>query len=156
MAGARIQVLYGYVATTVARPLSSDADESPQFGWRLIGGNNRELARGAQSYVTYAQVGEAVQLLRVGLAGLDWPINNDARTGKWHWHAASDGTPVMTGGRPYERERDCRDSIQHVQIALVDAMITPGVTVIRSNAGGRTARPTVHRRARRPIPQDAP
>jgi hypothetical protein len=156
VAGARIQVLYGYAANGVGRPLSAITDESPQFGWRLIGGNNRELARGAQSYVTYAQVGEAVQLLRVGLAGLDWPINNDARTGKWHWHAESAGTPVMTGGRPYERERDCRDCIQHVRIALVDALITPGVTVVRSNNGTRTTRPTVHRNQHRPIPQDAP
>ncbi len=152
MAGARIQVLYGYAANGTLRPQSRLRNEPAHFGWRLIGGNNRELARGAQSYATYTETCEAVQVLRGGLDALDWCLRNDARTGKWHWQAESAGAAVMTGGRSYERERDCRDSIGHVRVALIDAAITPGVTVLRPNDGPSIVRPMVHRR---PIVSDA-
>ena len=138
-------MLYGTAASGALRPVSRVSDDPGQFAWRLIGGNNRELARGAQSYATYAHTCEAVQLLRTGLDALDWTVRNDARTGKWHWQADSAGTAVLTGGRSYERERDCRDSIGHVRLALADAAITPGVTVLRTNGGGRLIRPIPHR-----------
>lgn len=114
-----------------------------EFGWRLIGGNNRELARGAQSFETYALMVDFVQQLRNGVDGLLWPIHNDARSGKWQWRAEEDGVVVMTGGRSYERERDCRDSIHTVRIVLPDVTVSPGVTVLRANTG--VHRPIRHR-----------
>jgi hypothetical protein len=152
VADARVQVLYGYTASGALRPQPNWPDELALFGWRLIGGNNRELARGAQSFATYALVREAVQVLSGVLAELDWAVRNDARTGQWYWHAENAGAAVMVGGRSYERERDCRDCISHVRVALVDAVVTPGVTVLRPKGASGGGRPIT---LRANVPLDA-
>jgi hypothetical protein len=155
VASARIQVLYGYPVIGATRSQPKVPDEPVQFGWRLIGGNNRELARGAQSYETYTDVHQAVQSIQIGISTLDWPVRNDARTGKWHWQAESAGTALIAGGRSYERERDCRDCIQHVRVAFVDVTITPGVIVLRPNRAVVTLRPMTQRGDRTQLSQDA-
>ena len=98
-------------------PDSGESDSLARFGWRLIGGNNRELARSAHAYLTYVDACDGVQAVRDCIAELNWSVNNEVHTGKWYWRADLDGTSLLLGGRSYERERDCRESIQNIRVS---------------------------------------
>ena len=94
------------------------------MGWRLLGGNNRELGRSPVWYPDVDSCREAVRSLKREIGGVTSAITAAARPGgAWSWRLAVSGTPVAVAGRHYHRQRECAYNLNHFVAAVPDAMI---------------------------------
>lgn len=84
----------------------SSSNGAPTAGWRLLGGNNRELGRSAQ--VHHAdQVLHAIRRVQESADRLSIVVAK-TQTGKWYWAASLGGQRVAMSARTYGRQRECR------------------------------------------------
>jgi hypothetical protein len=90
-------------------------------GWRLLGPNNRELGRGAVSYLDAQSAHTAIERIRdVALAG-EVHIVHDPHSGLWAWHLDDGGLRVATSGRGFRHERECRYNLEQFREAAPTA-----------------------------------
>lgn len=85
-------------------------------GWRLLGGNNRELGRSARAFPAesfFAEV-ERLQSLADQLSLVVTPTP----TGKWFWAANDHGARVAVSSRIYGRQREARYNAEQFLRAL--------------------------------------
>ena len=84
------------------RPADNDG---AWVAWRLVGSNHRELARSATVLPTTVAAGDAVALLRAGVARA--AATTEAVRGLWTWQLSIDDVPVAVASRLYQRPREC-------------------------------------------------
>lgn len=96
------------------------ADQGPStswVAWRLVGANNRELGRSAQTYADLIDCSESVVRLRQTVLTAQSAVSVDPSTGCWYWRLDVDGVPVASAGRAYQRQRECLYSLEQFQRA---------------------------------------
>ena len=78
--------------------------------WRLVGANNREVARSAQTFQTFHECYQAARQVqhRIDLAATT--VRHDDVLNLWAWRAEIDGIAVATSGRMYQRHRECQSN----------------------------------------------
>jgi hypothetical protein len=78
--------------------------------WRLVGANNREVARSARTFPTFHECYQAARQVqrRLDLAALT--VRHDDVVNLWAWRAEMDGVAVATSGRMYQRHRECQSN----------------------------------------------
>ena len=92
--------------------------------WRLIGGNNREIARSARVFDNFIGCYQAVRDVQCAVTegrGAARLVNAD---GMWAWRYEVDGVAEVTSGRRYLRQRECSANIQAF-LDLVALATTP-------------------------------
>jgi hypothetical protein len=111
---------------------------SPWTAWRLLGRNNRELGRSADTYPTVPECVAAVTALRAGALSASRLLSVDAEHGKWFWRLEVDGVPTVVSSRSYQRQRECLYSLDQFLAAVIEAeppllvREVPGVTVTQN------------------------
>lgn len=82
---------------------STDGGES--YRWRVLAGNNRELARAASTYDDYE---ECVLAVKQAIAELpvEEPLIRSV-SGRWQWRVVVDGECVATSGTTFDRRPRC-------------------------------------------------
>jgi hypothetical protein len=96
-------------------------EEQSQYGWRLIGANNRELGRSPSTYDGLAGARAIAASVRERAAELTTVIANQETDGSWAWQARLDGAPVAVSGRTYLRQRECQYNYQQFVLGLASA-----------------------------------
>jgi hypothetical protein len=79
--------------------------------WRLVGANNRELGRSAQSYVDARACRAGVTLLQRQLPQLTPVVWSDGR-GRWLWRLDVDKRPTAMAARSYLRQREAHYNLE--------------------------------------------
>jgi hypothetical protein len=113
VAGPRFRLVPGttWSAARVLGGRTSSATRSG-VGWRLLGPNNRELGRAAQSYPDAESALEAVvRIRRLAVEG-EAHLEHDLRARRWTWHLDDQGVPLARSGRGFRLERECRHNLE--------------------------------------------
>ena len=92
------------------------------FSWRVLGGNNRELGRGATIHATERECLSAMAQIQAGAERSTLFIGLRP-TGLWWWQLELDGVPVAVSGRSYHRQRECRYNLEQFRSAWSAALI---------------------------------
>ena len=100
------------------------------YGWRLMGGNNRELGRSARSYPSYPVVRKAVRDLQQHANRLVRSTVIDPATGRWGWRLDLDDRTVAVSGRWYERDHDSRVGMDKFLNLVPSAELVDGVVTV--------------------------
>lgn len=137
MSRVRFQVLFGPSSTHPLRMgWSKRTDGDPRengtwYCWRLIGANNRELGRSANSFPSYPDVRQAVQDLRKHVDRLVRLTFIDQATGRRGWRLDLDDRAVAMNGRWYERDHDSQVGMDKFVNLLPDAELADGVVTLQ-------------------------
>lgn len=80
-------------------------------GWRMIGGNNRELGRGARPIGSVAEAYRAIHDAKLAFSRPEVRMMLDPVAG-WSWHISLDGERVAVSSRGYQRQRECEYGVE--------------------------------------------
>jgi hypothetical protein len=91
--------------------------------WRLLGANNRELARSYTAYPDVDSCRRAVSLLQEAHSLLDLDVRPRLPTGRWYWVAGVDGVCLAVSARWFRWRRDCERNLEQFVIAAPDSIV---------------------------------
>ena len=94
--------------------------------WRLLGANNRELARSHGTYPDIASCSAAIRHLQREADRLVAAFRPGFQTGRWYWQASVDGVPLAISARPFDWRRDCEHNFGQFLAALSAGAIEVG------------------------------
>lgn len=100
-------------------------------GWRLLGGNNRELGRSARAYPADSVVDEIHRVQ--GASDRLSIVASKTQSGKWYWAASDGGERMAMSARTYGRQRECLYNAEQFLRAL------PLAALPRTSAAPRMA-----------------
>src|SRR5689334_8064999 len=82
----------------------------PDWAWRLLGANHRELARSAVRFGSWqeASADAAATAAHAGTATIDVALAADAT---WHWTMTVDGEPRAASAMGYARRLECSRAV---------------------------------------------
>jgi hypothetical protein len=92
------------------------AHDAKTAGWRLLGGNNRELGRSARVHLADAILDE-IDRVQSAADRLSIVVSK-TQSGKWYWAASEDGRRLAMAARTYGRQRECRYNAEQFLRAL--------------------------------------
>ena len=109
-----------------------------RVGWRLLGANNRQLARGLLSYPDADSCRADLVRLLTWVSGLDRRYVRAADRA-WVWRLRREGIDVVVSGHAFDRRGRCEESCERfVTVApftpvreLVTALPAPGTRGMR-------------------------
>lgn len=104
----------------VARAVSPTA---PCGVWRVLAPNNRELARSARAYTSFASARAHVTALRASVGELGVVSVNGDRVGMSGWYGTRNGLPVITCGRWYGAAASGATAALQALEALAEAVV---------------------------------
>jgi len=78
--------------------------------WRLVGANNREVARSARTFPTFHECYQAARQVQRCLEDAAMTVRHDDVLNLWAWRAEIGGIAVATSGRMYQRHRECQSN----------------------------------------------
>jgi len=78
--------------------------------WRLVGANNREVARSARTFPTFHECYQAARQVQHRLEVAAMTVRHDDVLNLWAWRVEIDGIAVATSGRMYQRHRECQSN----------------------------------------------
>jgi hypothetical protein len=113
--------------------------------WRLLGGNNHELGRGALLHPDDEACVAALRRLRTldVAAAATVAIRRDA----WWWQVDVDGERLAVSSRGYQRQRECRYNLDHFLAELPTAAVPEPGAVPPGRRPRREASPAPRRAA---------
>jgi hypothetical protein len=91
--------------------------------WRLLGANNRELARSYTAYPDVATCTNAVRLIQSGHGRLEAATRPRLPTGRWYWEAGLDGVPLAVSAHWFRWRRDCEHNFEQFMAAVPESII---------------------------------
>lgn len=86
--------------------------------WRLLGANNRELARSIATYADTESCIVALRTVRDAAERLTAVFRPVPTTGRWYWQASANGVPLVVSARPFSWRRDCEHNFGQFVAAL--------------------------------------
>ena len=105
--------------------------------WRLVGANNREIARSARTFPTFHECYQAARQVQQRLALAVTTVRHDDVLNLWAWRAQLDGVPVATSGRLYQRHRECQSNVAQFLALMPLAATAYDSTVLPALDGER-------------------
>ncbi len=108
--------------------------------WRLVGANNREVARSAQTFPTFHECYQAARQVQHRLDVAAMTVRHDDVLNLWAWRAEIDGIAVATSGRMYQRHRECQsNAAQFLELMPLAATAYDSTTVPAIGADSPTS-----------------
>jgi hypothetical protein len=101
--------------------------------WRLLGANNRELARSHGTYPDVASCAAAIRHLQSTGDQLVAAFRPGFQTGRWYWQASVDGVSLAISARPFDWRRDCEHNFDQFVAALSGGAIEVGRLTVYSD-----------------------
>ncbi|HEY3923058.1 MAG TPA: hypothetical protein VGL75_00685 [Acidothermaceae bacterium] len=107
--------------------------------WRLMGANNREIARSAHTFSTFHECYQAAREIQQALDGVVTTVRHDDTHNLWAWRAKLDGLNIASSGRLYQRFRECQANVAQfiefmpIAITAYDAAPARGSASMRTN-----------------------
>ena len=107
--------------------------------WRLMGANNREIARSARTFSTFHECYQTAREIQQALDGVVTTARHDDTHNLWAWRAKLDGVNIASSGRLYQRFRECQANVAQfielmpIAITAYDAAPVRGSTSMRMN-----------------------
>ena len=95
--------------------------------WRLLGANNRELARSFTTYPDAGSCAAAIKYLQTASDRLVPAFLPGLRRGRWFWQTAVDDVPLAASARSFALRRDCEQNFEQF-LAVVSAGVV--VTIV--------------------------
>jgi len=80
----------------------------PLLGWRLLGGNNRELGRGSTTTTTIDQMADLILRLQVSLPDAAIGHRRGQHIEGWSWFGCWSEVEMVHSARAFRRERESR------------------------------------------------
>jgi len=114
------------VATVPTEP----GDQTGWVGWRLLGGNNRELGRSAVVYPDLAACRAAVERLQAQEEAAEVAVAAEPASGQWWWRLDLAGRAVAVSARSYHRQRECLYNLRQFRAAIRVAGSGPNIVVL--------------------------
>jgi hypothetical protein len=102
--------------------------------WRLVGANNREVARSARTFPTFHECYQTARQVQRRLDGAALTVRHDDVLNLWAWRAEIDGIAVATSGRMYQRHRECQSNaaqfleLMPLAATAYDSTTVPGIS----------------------------
>ena len=135
-----------FLFLAMASPGPPAAKAGAEFHWRLVGGNNHVLGRCPVAYRELELCHDALTRLVAGIDDLCTAVGPANRPGGWTWQLSGPGPGDGSGldvaaetladdhvlavsARSYERQRECRVSLENFLAAAPAAAIVGKVTV---------------------------
>lgn len=116
-------------AWLVARPAPGGEGAVPTsvglIAWRLLGGNNHELGRGARLFPDVAAAWADLQEVQARIDVLNLRLVPDPSQVRWRWRFTLDGEDVAVSARGYLRQRECQANADNFSAALPKATLLP-------------------------------
>ena len=103
--------------------------------WRLLSGNNREIARSAESFLDAETCRVAVKDLQAGVEGLESTVRQTEKH-RWVWQLTDDQRIVVTSAHGYDRLIRCTRGLAQFRAALPLAEIGTGVMISQARRWG--------------------
>jgi hypothetical protein len=103
--------------------MNGPLDTSAWCAWRLLGANNRELARSYTGYPDVATCTDAARLIQSGHGQLDAATRPKLPTGRWYWEASLDGIPLAVSAHWFRWRRDCEHNFEQFMKAVPESII---------------------------------
>jgi hypothetical protein len=91
--------------------------------WRLLGANNRELARSYATYPDAESCAAAIKFLQAASDRLVPTFLPGLRLGRWYWQTAADGAPRAVSARSFGLRRDCEQNLEQFLIAVSTGVV---------------------------------
>ncbi|WP_427889117.1 hypothetical protein ACQHIV_37730 [Kribbella sp. GL6] len=104
--------------------------ETSTYRWLLASPNNRELGRGANGWPSYQACRDDVTRVQGGIGQVESSMATDAIIGQWTWRVSLADIVVARSARYYQRERECRYSLNAFLTAVPTATLVDGVRQI--------------------------
>lgn len=79
--------------------------------WRLMGANNREIARSARTFSTFHECYQTAREIQQALDGVVTTVRHDDTHNLWAWRAKLEGVNIASSGRLYQRFRECQANV---------------------------------------------
>lgn len=94
------------------------------YGWRLLGANNREIARGVDQFLTVQECEQVVlELKRENPEHLVARVSFDPTTHGWTWMLRTPRGDVAKSARSFQRQRECLYSLSQFKEKFTDAVV---------------------------------
>lgn len=94
------------------------------YGWRLLGANNREIARGVDQFLSVQECERVVlELKRENPEHLVAQISFDPLTHDWTWLLRTSRSDVAKSARSFQRQRECLYSLSQFKEKFTDAAV---------------------------------
>ena len=107
--------------------------------WRLMGANNREIARSARTFSTFHECYQTAREIQQSLDGVVTTVRHDDTHNLWAWRAKLDGVNIASSGRLYQRFRECQANVAQfiefmpLAVTAYDAAPARGSASMRMN-----------------------
>jgi hypothetical protein len=92
--------------------------------WRLLGANNRELARSFTTYPDADSCAAAIKYLQSAAGALVPAFLPSLRLGRWYWQTTVNGTPLAASARSFGLRRDCERNLDQFLVAVSTGVVT--------------------------------
>jgi len=108
--------------------------------WRLLGANNRELARSFTTYPDVESCAAAIKYLQSASDRLVAAFLPGLRLGRWYWQTAANDVPLAVSARSFGLRRDCELNLQQFLIAVSTGAVGMNPTLSYSGDAVLTTR----------------
>jgi hypothetical protein len=102
-------------------PTQARTAEDGSVVWRLLGANNYELGRSAESFPGIEAAHAAIDDFVRRLPDLVDELDATATSGRWRWRLLSGTDLLATSSRSFQRERECRYNLAQFIAHALDA-----------------------------------
>jgi hypothetical protein len=99
--------------------------------WRLVGGNNRDMGRGAREYPDEQSCLVGIKEITANLSSMVCSLVSMPGN-RWGWRLSLDGTVMVTSGHSFDRRRRCEDGCARFLQFIPEAEVRPGVSYLFS------------------------
>jgi hypothetical protein len=103
--------------------------------WRLLSGNNREIARGVESFADAESCRVAVKDLQENIAALESMVRQ-TEAHRWMWQLSDRHGVVASSAHGFDRLIRCSRGLDQFRAALPLAEISPGVMISQARRWG--------------------
>ena len=98
--------------------------------WRLLGANNRELARSYTTFPEAESCAAAIKYLQSASDRLVPAFLPGLRMGRWYWQTAADDVPLAVSPRSFGLRRDCEQNLEQFLIAVSTGIVPIGTPTL--------------------------
>jgi hypothetical protein len=103
--------------------------------WRLLSGNNREIARGAQTFPDADACRIAIKEMQASIDELESSVRQ-ASAHRWIWQLTDGVEVVATSAHSYDRLIRCSSGLEHAVAALPVAEVGAGLMFSQARRWG--------------------